>query len=492
MHLHAFADAKIYTVQLLRICAPDFSAPDQAEVPAGTWWPGQWRLPKAFKHAVWLVAPPRHLETGQNDLVGEMRKASEGGMQSSGPAGRLTYDASEAKRRDVHRALGKQGESPAWFNVRTGLLGLLIAWVYLVIGFTIEILNAHTDHPSMLNAFGLPNNLRDPRYRPPKVGYHEPTEVGTGGAQHGPAVGIKDHARRLSGDMSLDLLSVPRDELAAKIRSVLPHLADLAQGKRASRAKAPTASMVDMSLLPAAVQPSKSALQWPALMQPKILCGHPTASKMLALSHHGRGSIIPISNGRASEMSDFALHGAHGQGPLIAGHWDEQGLLLVASTGALFSCPDGPAQGIWRCHQSKLAHLPIQDDAHFRGTVAISRLPAHSNKAAFAIRAAVAFPGESAVAMFAHSGEVSDSWLPSGEVRTRAIAASLAFASSGAELLLASKDGAVARLHLSTGERVPAAAPIHADSGCHAVCAHAGGIARLARSQPEAPALFLG
>ena len=40
-------------------------------------------------------------------------------------AGRLTYDAAEAKRRDVHRALGKQGESPAWFNVRTGLLGLL-------------------------------------------------------------------------------------------------------------------------------------------------------------------------------------------------------------------------------------------------------------------------------------------------------------------------------------------------------------------------------
>ena len=43
----------------------------------------------------------------------------------------------------------------------------------------------------------MPNNLRDPRYRPPKVGASEPTEVGTGGSSHGPAVGVKHHARRL-------------------------------------------------------------------------------------------------------------------------------------------------------------------------------------------------------------------------------------------------------------------------------------------------------
>ena len=36
----------------------------------------------------------------------------------------------QAKRRDVHRALGKQGESPAWFNVRTGLLALLVLRSY--------------------------------------------------------------------------------------------------------------------------------------------------------------------------------------------------------------------------------------------------------------------------------------------------------------------------------------------------------------------------
>eukprot|EP00913_Durusdinium_trenchii_P030175 g28274.t1 len=296
----------IYTIQLLRICAPDFSAPDQAEVPQGTWWPGQWRLPKAFKHAVWLVAPPRHLEPSQNDLVGEMRKASEGGTQSIGQPGRLTFDAVEAKRRDVHRALGKQGESPAWFNVRTGLLGLLVAWIYLVIGFTIEVANAHTSTPSFLSAGGMPNNLRDPRYRPPKA---------------------------LLANSMIDTTSAP----------------PLAQAKAAS-------------------------VEWPALFEPRLLCGHASAPKLLALSHHGRGLII-----EGPHSTPVALHGGD-----LAG----------------------------RCGWC---------EPH-------------------AVRAAVMFPQEKSVVIMAHTGHEKDSWLPSGEARTRAVASSAAFAAEGKELLLTSQD----------------------------------------------------
>eukprot|EP00437_Effrenium_voratum_P053165 CAMPEP_0181538630 /NCGR_PEP_ID=MMETSP1110-20121109/75966_1 /TAXON_ID=174948 /ORGANISM="Symbiodinium sp., Strain CCMP421" /LENGTH=713 /DNA_ID=CAMNT_0023670239 /DNA_START=69 /DNA_END=2207 /DNA_ORIENTATION=+ len=341
----------IYTLQLLRICAPDFSAPDQAEVPAGTWWPGQWRLPKAFKHTIWLVAPPRHLEPGQTDLVGEMRRASEGGTPGLGQAGRLTYDAAEAKRRDVHRALGKQGESPAWFNVRTGLLGLLIAWIYLVIGFTIEIANAHTTHPSVLNAFGLPNNLRDPRYRPPKVGYHEPTEVGTGGSVHGPAVGIAHHARRLQVEgllqEGLDMAALPRDELAAKIRRVLPFLSELSENKRFPLPM--SASMIDAHA--AVVEPAPTEIQWPKLFEPRLLCSH--AQRILALSHHGRGALITPGSPVASPV---ALLGVHG--PLRAAHWDAKGLLLLASSGVTFEC-ETPAADAWSCRDTRLPALPL-------------------------------------------------------------------------------------------------------------------------------------
>ncbi|CAK9088020.1 unnamed protein product [Durusdinium trenchii] len=96
--------------------------------------------------------------------VGEMRKASEGGIQSIGQPGGLTFDAVEVP----------------------------VRWNF------------------SLSAGGMPNNLRDLRYRPPKVGAHEPTEVGAGGAKHGPAVWRE---QALEGIKTSDIIStLPGDE----------------------------------------------------------------------------------------------------------------------------------------------------------------------------------------------------------------------------------------------------------------------------------------
>lgn len=53
-----------------------------------------------------LVAPPKQLEDGQKDIVGELREAQTGVKPPA--AGAAT---TEEKRADVHRALGKQGAS---------------------------------------------------------------------------------------------------------------------------------------------------------------------------------------------------------------------------------------------------------------------------------------------------------------------------------------------------------------------------------------------
>eukprot|EP00930_Biecheleria_cincta_P074680 TRINITY_DN6189_c0_g1_i2.p1 TRINITY_DN6189_c0_g1~~TRINITY_DN6189_c0_g1_i2.p1 ORF type:complete len:871 (-),score=125.31 TRINITY_DN6189_c0_g1_i2:135-2747(-) len=509
----AYAFHIIYTIQLLRICAPDYSdAPEQAEVPAGSWWPNAWRLPKAFQHACWLVAPPRHLEPGQNDLVGEMRKAAEGGQPDFG-GGRLTADPAEGKRRDVHKALGKQGESPAWFNVRTGLIGMLIAWIYLTFGFTIEIINAHTDHPSMLNAFGLPNNLRDPRYRPPKAGYSMPTEVGTGGIEHGPMMGSVHH-RRLSeveGKSTTHLLAaIPRHELVDKLRDVLPYLRDLAQGKTplgGSQTLPAMASMVSEMSSPLSGGVARAALRWPALFEPRLLaCGHSAAHSAgkvaVALSQHGRGAIISTQATHVgaeeipAETESFSLEGAADFGPLLTASWDELGLMLLSATGVTLECPGaGPTEGLWRCQSTLPAKLPVE-----RGvTVALTRLPKviSQGKEVSPLRAAVAYPGESSVTTFAHSGHHADSWLPIGEVRTRTHATSAAFTATAKDLLLASSDGAVARLRMGDGS-VEAASRSLPHGGLHwqATCSLAsGGVARLALSQEPGsrePAFFLG
>eukprot|EP00933_Yihiella_yeosuensis_P000339 TRINITY_DN10050_c0_g1_i2.p1 TRINITY_DN10050_c0_g1~~TRINITY_DN10050_c0_g1_i2.p1 ORF type:complete len:869 (+),score=186.05 TRINITY_DN10050_c0_g1_i2:143-2749(+) len=510
----AYACHIVYTIQLLRICAPDFSKPpEQAEVPAGSWWPQAWALPSAFKHAIWLVAPPRNLEPGVNDLAGEMRDCAKDGDAQFAGKGRLTADPVEAKRRDVHRAMGKQGESPAWFNVKVGLSVLLISWIYLTFGFTIEIINQGTGHPSFLNAFGLPNNLRDPRYRPVKIGYEEPTEVGTGGAFHGPAKGIgpikhHGHERRLAFEGSdIEVLKeVPRHEMAERIRTLLPQIQEFASGRiQLGAPSSPGAkSMCPMvkRLLPQQ-GPARAHMQWPALFQPRLLaCGHAAAHAhgkvALALSHHGRGALIHTAASHIgaqeipAETTPFALHGIAGHGALLAASWDEHGLMLAASTGSVLQCPGaGPTEGMWKCGLAFNAKLPISSSQPFKGAIALTRVPQTKE-----VRAAVAFHGESAVTVYSHTGHEHAAWLPAGEVRTRAQAVSAAFAAEAKELLLASVDGAVGRLHMGTGKMHPAAHPVsgYDKHEWQAACPiHNGGIARLAvEPNVQEPTLFLG
>eukprot|EP00927_Polykrikos_kofoidii_P080686 TRINITY_DN7762_c0_g2_i1.p1 TRINITY_DN7762_c0_g2~~TRINITY_DN7762_c0_g2_i1.p1 ORF type:complete len:1153 (+),score=185.48 TRINITY_DN7762_c0_g2_i1:104-3562(+) len=187
----AYAIHFAYTLQLINVCRPSYERPPQAsEAPGASWWPSHWKLPAAFSHGVWIVAPPKDLEPGNNDLAGELRRVGSTRGEGYGSQPKVT-DAE--KREDVHKALGPQGESPAWGNVYAGLIALLICWVWLAFGFTIEIINQGTEHPSLLSAPGLPNNIRDPRWRVPKPGIHHPVEVGLGGLEHGPLAGERGH-----------------------------------------------------------------------------------------------------------------------------------------------------------------------------------------------------------------------------------------------------------------------------------------------------------
>jgi len=492
----------VYTLQLLRLCSPDATKPPApAEAPGSSWWPGSWQLPSAFQHAIWLVAPPRQLEPGQNDLAGELRAAS---CAPPGARG-LTAEPTplhEEKRRDVHRALGRQGESPAWFNVKVGLIALLVAWLFLAFGYFIEVANQGTAHPSMLSALGMPNNARDPRYRPAKPGAAEPVEVGTGGAEAGPAVGMKEHAveRRLQAlgltseriSLSSDVNAALRREIAARLSDLLPYVRELASGQRAgSFSVAPSAPVPGAPSLtaPLAASPTRLEVQWPALFEPRILaCGHagghadagiPAA---ITLSRHGRGALVipaAVSNAQGlAEVSPFVLEGVAAFGPLVAASWDTAGLLLTAAAGVTMECPGrGPSEGRWRCRQLAGAKLPISLAGRpFAGALALGRHPKQA-----VLRAAVAFPGESSLAVFSRAGREAAPWLPAGEVRISGPASALSFAAEDS-LLLAAPDGSVAEMQLADGTLTAAAtAPGREGHIWQAACRLPGrGIVRLA------------
>jgi len=494
-----YAIHMIFTLQLMKLCSPDYNKPPEpAEAPAAAWWPSSWRLPSHFAHAVWLVAPPRHLEPGQNDLVGEMRNASRGNekLKGQGWTG-STLDPRDEKRRDVHRALGRHHESPAWFNVKWGLAAMLLAWAVLILGFSIEIGNQGTSHPSLLSAPGLPNNGRDPRYRPAKPWYASPTDVGTGGVDAGPI--SKDNIKRRLSEIqegaSTVLPAASIKEISARLRELLPYLSHLASGKTMAGRSAKASMAAIPAAEPQSSEPLPAAVSWPLMFEPRVLaCGHYAAAAngqvVLALSHVGRGafikasSVIPSSAEVAATAEPFTLEGAAGFGHIVAAHWDELGLLLASSLGATLECPGSPLAGRWRCQRIRGASLPVGSSGQpLRGSVAITRVIQDGR--ASSLRAAVAFSEEPAVAVF--SREVGDAgpWLLIGEARTHAPAASAAFANQASHLLLASLDGAVARMSLEDGSLASIAAAVQGqgDQEWRATCSLAqGGVARLALS----------
>lgn len=489
----------IFTLRLYWLCAPDLSGPPKAaEASNATWWPQHWHLPSAFAFVTWLVAPPGKLEAGQHDLVGEIRDAAAGrGLTADGD--RMVAEvlpAHEDKRRDVHNALGKQGESPAWFSVKIGLLAMTAAWIWMIIGFSVEVATQGTAHPSFLNAPGMPNNLRDPRYRKPKPGHHEPVEVGTGGSTRGPAVGISEEGvqRRLQELVATpELLKLAgndnaarRQEIGEKIREMLPHLQELASGRQTNIA---TVSPANSRFALLAQPPQASvplAIQWPALFEPRVLACGPTGAQTtagtsvaLAISRYGRGAIIGMSAQGHSELTQFTLEGVVGFGPLTAATWDDAGLLLTSATGTAMECPGrGPSQGQWRCQPIEGADLPISLASRpFSGTMAISRHPKEGG-----LRAAIVYPGEPTMTIFSRSNRASAPWLPAGEVRIRGSSEALSLMAEDA-LMLSKSDGSVLRMRLSDGTMRVAAAAVQ-DTHKHtwqAACGlPGGGVVRLA------------
>jgi len=510
----------VYTIQLLRLCSPDMTKPPEpAEAPGASWWPASWSLPSAFQHAIWLVAPPQHLEPGQTDIVGEIRAASRSGNSGSPGAGTgLKAEAMSphsAKRQDVHRALGRQGESAAWFNVKTGLIAMLLAWIYLILGYTVEVANQGTPHPSLISAPGMPHNSRDPRYRPAKPGGSEPVEVGTGGAEAGPAVGMREEAveRRLhefgvSGPelprVGGEANAAVRREIARKVMGLLPYLQDMASGRWSPSEEplpAPSAPALP-TLAGATAAPVRAHVEWPALFEPRLLACGPAgvhsgdSSVALALSRHGRGAVVTMTAaGAPAELAHFVLEGAAAYGPLVAAAWDEAGLLLASATGTTVECPGrGPSGGRWRCRALRGAKLPISLPGRaFSGVAAVGRHPSKDE-----LRAAVVFPGEPTMAVFSRKLRDAAPWLPAGEVRTPAVPGALALAAEHA-LLLEPAGGAVSRIHLGEGATAASVGPVPGPEGraWQAACGlPSGGVVRLALGASAVgamePELFFG
>lgn len=305
--------------------------------------------------------------------------------------------------------------------------------------------------------------------------------------------------------MALTLASGRRQELANKLRSILPALHELAtSSKEAERAASNRVGILPAQQSPSSAKHAQVRVQWPPMFEPRVLaCAHGAAESSgnlaLALSHYGRGTIINASG----EVTPFFLEGAFGHGSLLSASWDERGLLLVAASGATLECPgSGPSGSRWSCSLLQGAELPLGPTKPFRGAVAVIRAPQQdgAKAKATALQAVVAYPDDSAVTLFTRAAREKAAWLPAGEVRTHASATCAAFVAGKEELLLTSGDGAVARMHTDEGSIVAVAAGMEgfATHEWPAMCGlPSGRVVRLAVGRKasgiiQEPALFMG
>mmetsp|Transcript_68341 Transcript_68341/g.163969 ORF Transcript_68341/g.163969 Transcript_68341/m.163969 type:complete len:848 (-) Transcript_68341:92-2635(-) len=433
-----------YVIWLIRLCRPDMDKPPEAaEVPNRSWWPASWRLPEAWLHSVWVVPPPRNLLEGQTDLPGEMREVSQslnGGAADEFYQGGL--DDMRQKKKDVHMALGKQGESPAWRSVQFALSAIVVAWAWCTLGYVVDVATQGTSHPSILSAPGLPNHMRDPRYRPAKPGFDRPQEVGVGEEEE--EEGGEEEHRRLSTAPEFTAR-----EMAAKLRDVIRNLEQLVEPAHAEGSAA--TAIADLPVQSQNSEaPRRAALRWPALFEPQLLACGPSGD-LAALSVRGRGLVVSTVNETLNsawelpvESSQFLLEGVTKLGALAASSWDDFGLILATSSGKLVECPGAePGAGRWRCQSVDGAALPI---GHAPGArvLAIAR----NAEDATALRAAVHFPGEGTLTILSRR-EAAAPWLPMGEVRVPGPAVSATFAQDS--LLMVTKDGSVVDMSLTTG-----------------------------------------
>ncbi|CAK0858954.1 unnamed protein product [Prorocentrum cordatum] len=74
---------------------------EMADRPGKEWWPRQWSVPSAFSKAMWLLAPPRKLEPGQDCLLHEMADLSNIG---GGVRCRKRKDANVPKKAQLSRS----------------------------------------------------------------------------------------------------------------------------------------------------------------------------------------------------------------------------------------------------------------------------------------------------------------------------------------------------------------------------------------------------
>eukprot|EP00931_Biecheleriopsis_adriatica_P042114 TRINITY_DN239_c0_g1_i1.p1 TRINITY_DN239_c0_g1~~TRINITY_DN239_c0_g1_i1.p1 ORF type:complete len:989 (-),score=218.03 TRINITY_DN239_c0_g1_i1:40-2931(-) len=191
-------------LRFLDLAWPDWNRPnDMPEEPGKAWWPSTWKVPSAFSNALWLLSPPKKLESGQHDLVHEMeglqqtgggvacRRRAKGDKKGQKASGKTMQKGEGLIGSDVEGAGSAVPETPAsyageaegaytgkspfrafaearsediaWHVTATAILTVAFIWLYLGIALFVEMI---LGPDTMMKPPGEPPWIRDQKMVP--------------------------------------------------------------------------------------------------------------------------------------------------------------------------------------------------------------------------------------------------------------------------------------------------------------------------------------
>jgi len=399
----------VMALRMLDLAFPEKNeTKDMPEEPGRQWWPGSWRVPRAFTKHLWFITPPTALDPKVSPcLLHEMEDmaANGGGVsyrvpkgkKGAGPAAKLG-DASEegplcSAASQFHAAYGK--DLP-WQITRVVILTAALQWFFVMITTSAEII---LGPESLLKPPGEPPWIRDTKARhwaPGQVhlstsdalpeGYrlfaastanydietsetqdeeaatteetHDTVETATETETetatetgHATATEAEVTTTTQASDHHRRLSKVKKmnrtDAAFNELLKVMPMLGGLLdQIEGATPTELLDKAAIAAQTASSFMAPSVQALQasFPALFEPKHVLCSPKG-EVLALSPRGLGAFgAPKSGEEAFQMAPVSLSGLTGR--IVGGTWVEHGLRLVTAKGQMMDCQGAAAEAL--------------------------------------------------------------------------------------------------------------------------------------------------
>lgn len=383
----AFFSHFMMALRFLDLAWPEASVTgDMPEEPGKQWWPGDWKIPQAFRKHLWFITPPKKLEANQHCLVHEMEDmaANAGGLRkrkgnkvAATKSGESSHGvgADSSNRSGSSNLPQKRPNDMPWQMLRIACCSAALGWAFMMGATVVEYL---LGPESLLKPPGEPPWIRDTKFRswtPAKMhasnsaglptdyrlfsaseAYYEDAADSASSHKSSHDDGHGGSHRRLSDTNKTAATQALRE--LVKALPVLEELADRVSNQEVYGAPASLAAPSGFM----AAGPRSMDVTWPPLFEPKhILCGYQagTPDQVVALTGRGFGAIVPVAHsGGSSKAESFSLVGLDAMGPLAGASWSRHGLRLVTTAGKILHCPGSrPVMSTWFC--SIAEHVPL-------------------------------------------------------------------------------------------------------------------------------------